>query len=68
MKTIGRQLCRIVNLFDPTEPADDDCSEIRQLCLDRAGDHPDMTEELAEVLSTPHVEVVHRTEHEVNVR
>ena len=36
--------------------------------LERAGDHPDMTEELAEALSTPHVEVVHRTEHEINVR
>ena len=36
--------------------------------LDRAGDHPDMTDELAGALSTPHVEVVHRTEHEMNVR
>ena len=36
--------------------------------LDRAGGHFDMTPELAEALSTPHVEVVHRTEHEVNVR
>ena len=28
----------------------------------------DMTEELAEALSTPHMEVVHHTEHKVNVR
>ena len=36
--------------------------------LDRAGDHPDMMPELAEALSTPHVEVVYRTEYEVNTR
>ena len=36
--------------------------------LERAGDHPNMTPELAEVLSTPHVEVIYRTEHEMNTR
>ena len=36
--------------------------------LDRAGGHSDMTEELAEALSTPPAEVIHRIEHEFNVR
>lgn len=36
--------------------------------LERAGGHPDMTEALADKLSTPHVEVAYRVEHEVNTR
>lgn len=36
--------------------------------LERAADHPDMTEELAEILSTPQVEVEYRVESGVNVR
>ena len=35
--------------------------------LDRALDHPDMTEELADVLSTPSVEVEYRTETELHI-
>lgn len=36
--------------------------------LERAVEHPDMTEELAEILSTPEVEVEYRVERGVNVR
>jgi hypothetical protein len=35
--------------------------------LDRALDHPDMTPELAEVLSTPDVELGYRIETELRV-
>ena len=36
--------------------------------LEEAAEHPDMTEELAEVLSTSVVEVEYRVESDVNVR
>jgi hypothetical protein len=36
--------------------------------LEKAADHPDMTEDLAEVLSTPTVDVEYRVETGVNVR
>ena len=36
--------------------------------LERVVEHPDMTEDLAEVLSTPMVEVEYRVERGVNVR
>ena len=35
--------------------------------LDQALDHPDMTEELADVLSTPSVELKYRTETELHI-
>lgn len=35
--------------------------------LDRAKDHPDMTSELAEILSTPHVQIERRTETELKI-
>lgn len=36
--------------------------------LERAAEHPDMTEELAEILSTPQVEVEYHVESGVNVK
>ena len=46
------------------------CLFTRQMlpALDRAVDHPDMTENLAEILSTPTVEVEYEIETDVNVR
>jgi hypothetical protein len=36
--------------------------------LEKAAEHPDMTEELAEILSTPTVDVEYRVEAGVHVR
>jgi hypothetical protein len=36
--------------------------------LEKAVEHPDMTEDLAEILSTPTVEVEHEIETGVNVK
>lgn len=46
------------------------CLFTRQMlpALGKAAEHPDMTEELAEVLSTPTVEVEYRVETGVSVR
>ena len=46
------------------------CLFTRQMlpALEKASEHPDMTEELAEVLSTPTVDVEHRVETSINVR
>ena len=49
---------------------DASCEFTRQMLrnLERAANHPDMTEELAEILSTPQVEVEYEVRSGVNVR
>ena len=48
---------------------DASCEFTRQMLrnLERAADHPDMTEELAEILSTDQVELEYRVETGVNI-
>ena len=49
---------------------DSACLFTRQMlpALEKAAEHPDMTEDLAEILSTPIVEVEHEIETGVNVK
>ena len=51
-------------------PIDGACLFTRQMlpALEKAAEHPDMTEELAEVLSTPTVDVEYQIETGVSVR
>ncbi|GAA0304082.1 DUF7692 domain-containing protein [Halarchaeum salinum] len=42
-----------------------DFSRQIETALERASEHPDMTEELADVLSTSHFEVVHEVERDL---
>lgn len=79
IETSGDYVWRL-DLYDETADAlgegtrsggiDGACEFTRRMLanLEKAADHPDMTEDLAEVLSTQHVTVEHRVETGVNVR